>query len=174
MRTLAAAILCLAYSAGLEASSPADLPVDSPRDAVAISMPYAQDQLGKLNKIAAPCLARLVGNVAGDDAITALALTGSDAMNCTGPSPDPNGRAVAKVIALRPFGLNLVRIDQNFGGSFTLVRYVIVSVVVHQTPTASGVVPQLFVVRRALLANGITDDVQAHDAAAIMAEAIAR
>jgi hypothetical protein len=108
---------------------------------------YATRQLERLGELPAPCFARLVGNAQSADVVTALALQQSN--DCGGQAAGTT--ASVRVIPLKPAGMNLVRVEQNFGGSYTLVRYSIVSIVIQPTPSDSGVNETLILVRRALL-----------------------
>jgi hypothetical protein len=92
------------------------------------------DQMSLLKRIDYRCLPDVFTNWAERHSglYTAVILTHKGRPVCidgAGPDLKPNTRAWGKVIALRRRGMNLIRLDHNFGGSGTFTSFGLVSVV---------------------------------------------
>jgi hypothetical protein len=85
-----------------------------------------------LKRIDYSCLQGIAGDWLKSGPYTAVILVENGRPRCIdgkGPDPEAGSMVWGKVIALRRPGANLIRVSQNFGGSGTLVRYGLASVV---------------------------------------------
>jgi hypothetical protein len=85
-----------------------------------------------LKRIDYPCLQGIAGDWLKDGPYTAVILVENGRPRCIdgkGPDPEAGSTVWGKAIALRRRGVNLIRVNQNFGGSGTLTTYGLVSVV---------------------------------------------
>jgi hypothetical protein len=101
------------------------------------------NQIWKMSRIDPLCDVQLVGDAASSGRTTAIRLTGDVEPKCVLSEQERTAIATGQVltrtvsgstisvaiIPLRQRGVNLVRVDQNFGGSSTIRRYAAVSIV---------------------------------------------
>lgn len=124
----------------------ADLPPPTfPPPSGVVLLKLLPSQLHVLRDLNPLCAAKLVGNAVERSNVAAVQLSATARPRCllskseinkirkgdTLRSEDRSTNAVIvlRVIALRQRGVNLLRVDQNYGGSGTVVRFVVVSVV---------------------------------------------
>ena len=132
----------------------------SAKAAVRIDLRYAPAQLKELQEIPSECYGFLAGNFAKPSPAAALVVAHNGTPGCDLPPSSAAPTAVTfKVISLKPIGLNLVRVDQNFGGSSSLRRYLLVSVVTRSLPAAGGdPASEKDLMNRGSLPDTVTDD----------------
>ena len=143
-------------------------------------LPYVPDQLDQLRKLNPLCFAFVVeshtdpGNERGTRIATVAVQDGKRACP-TNKKPDDLTKVDVKFMALRPFGINLVRVDQYFGMLANPPEYVLVSLVEAVVPIKDDVSEyQVLLVRRASLPSGIDDDDQAQEMAERWAAAMSK
>jgi hypothetical protein len=106
---------------------------------------FVRPQLDVLRRIDPACVVKLVGDATERGNISGLDLSTEARPHCLLSSaesdqlregealrrddPSNNTVAIVRVLPLKHEGVSLLRVDQNFGGALTLVRYVVVSVV---------------------------------------------
>lgn len=152
-RTLAAICLFLVCASSLPVKSSAKI---GPR----INLSYAPAQLKELQAIPSECYGFLAGNFSKPSPAAALVVARNGTSSCDLPPSNAAPTSVSfKVIPLKPIGLNLVRIDQNFGGSSSLRRYLLISVVVRVLPaTERQPTSEKDLINRGALPDTFTDD----------------
>jgi hypothetical protein len=118
-----------------------------------VRLALASDQLRVLKTIGARCGRLLGGNAAVGPAVAGLLLP-LEVDTCPPISDASRETATIAVVPLRARGVNLLRIEQNFGGTLNLVRYVVVTAV-------RGHEGRTLVFQRALLPADTQGDAQA-------------
>jgi hypothetical protein len=109
----------------------------------------APGQIEILRRIDPACAAKLVGNASERGNVSALDLSAGARPLCLllaaaavqirqgdalrREDSAANTVVIARAIGLKQTGVNLLRVDQNFGGARTLIRYAVVSVVLDRT-----------------------------------------